>query len=133
MNSHKHLNDRSLCSHISLGGYSYLRLPIGFAGSPDTFQVKMSEQIVAMKFVYAYIDDVLFIMRVSMDNDSQKMVRNQQSDNVSIPKIIMVFHFEVNGESMNENFTLSKAFLYHLWKIEHPLKILEEVRTFHEV
>jgi hypothetical protein len=103
------------------GGYSYLRLPIGFAGSPDTFQVKMSEQIVAMKFVNAYIDDVLFIMRVSMDNDSQKLVRNEQSDNVSIPKIIMVFHFEVNGDS--------KAFLYHLWKIEHPLKILEEVRT----
>jgi hypothetical protein len=115
------------------GRYSYLRLPIGFASSPDTFQGKMLEEIVAMKFFYAYIDDVLFIMRVSMDNDYQIMVRNQKSDNVSIPKIIIVFHFEVDVESMNENFTLSKAFLYHIWKIEHPLKILEEVCTVHGV
>ena len=109
------------------GRYSYLRLPIGFACSPDTFQVKMSEQIVAMKFVYAYIDDLLLIMRVRMENNSQKIVINQQGDNVLMPEIIMVFHFEVNGEFTNENFTLSKAFLYHIWKIEHPLKILEEV------
>eukprot|EP00804_Cyclotella_cryptica_P025222 CCRYP_010335-RA/>CCRYP_010335-RA protein AED:0.59 eAED:0.59 QI:0/-1/0/1/-1/0/1/0/208 len=33
------------------GKYSYLRLPMGIAGSPDIFQAKMSELMVALEFV----------------------------------------------------------------------------------
>jgi hypothetical protein len=36
------------------GKYSYLRLQMGIAGSPDIFQAKMSELIVALKFVKTY-------------------------------------------------------------------------------
>ena len=42
------------------GKYSYLRLPMGVAGSPDIFQAKMSELMVALEFVRAYLDD--FVM-----------------------------------------------------------------------
>eukprot|EP00804_Cyclotella_cryptica_P002448 CCRYP_019166-RA/>CCRYP_019166-RA protein AED:0.22 eAED:0.19 QI:0/-1/0/1/-1/0/1/0/66 len=39
--------------------YSFLRLPMGIVGSPDIFQAKMSEQMATLKFVRAYIDDIL--------------------------------------------------------------------------
>ena len=35
------------------GKYSYLRLPMGIAGSPDIFQAKMSELMVALEFIRA--------------------------------------------------------------------------------
>ena len=41
------------------GKYSYLRLPMGIAGSPDIFQAKMSELMVAFEFVRTYLDDLL--------------------------------------------------------------------------
>ena len=38
------------------GKYSYLRLPMDIACSPDTFQAKMSELMVALEFIQAYIN-----------------------------------------------------------------------------
>ena len=40
------------------GKYSYLRLPMGVAGSPDIFQSKMSELMAALEYVCAYLDDL---------------------------------------------------------------------------
>ena len=119
------------------GNYSYLRLPIGIACSPDIFQVKMSKQIVAMELIYAFIDDLLFIVSVNMSSHLPKMDRNQQSDTVSVPEVIMVFNvkkcflYKLYGPAMNKKITLSKAVLYHMWKIEQPLKTLKEVCMVH--
>jgi hypothetical protein len=41
------------------GKYSYLRSPMGIAGSPDIFQGKMSVLMVALVFVKTYLDDLL--------------------------------------------------------------------------
>ena len=50
------------------GKYSYLRLPMGIAGSPDIFQAKMSELMVAFEFVRTYLDDLLCITKASLDD-----------------------------------------------------------------
>eukprot|EP00804_Cyclotella_cryptica_P020627 CCRYP_003437-RA/>CCRYP_003437-RA protein AED:0.32 eAED:0.45 QI:0/0/0/1/0/0/2/0/227 len=50
------------------GKYSYLRLPMGIAGSPDIFQAKMSELMVALEFKRTYLDDLLCITRASLDD-----------------------------------------------------------------
>jgi hypothetical protein len=49
------------------GKYSYLRLPMGIAGSPDIFQAKMSLLMVALEFVKTYLDDLLCITRASLE------------------------------------------------------------------
>jgi hypothetical protein len=41
------------------GKYSYKRLPMGIAGSPDIFQEKMLELMESLEFVRAYLDDLL--------------------------------------------------------------------------
>jgi hypothetical protein len=58
------------------GKYSYLRLPMGIAGSPDIFQAKMSELMVALEFVRAYLDDLLCITKANLEDhlDKLKMV-----------------------------------------------------------
>ena len=55
------------------GKYSYLRLPMGIACSPDIFQAKMSELMVALEFVRAYIDDLLCITKGSLDDHLSKL------------------------------------------------------------
>ena len=45
------------------GKYSYKRLPMGIAGSPDIFQSKMMELMESLEYVRAYIDDLLCISR----------------------------------------------------------------------
>ena len=55
------------------GKYSYLRLPMGIAGSPDIFQAKMSELMVALEYVRTYLDDLLCITRASLDDHLQKL------------------------------------------------------------
>jgi hypothetical protein len=64
------------------GKYSYLRLPMGIAGSPDIFQAKMSELMVALEFVRAYIDDLLCITKASLEDhlDKLKMVLTRLRD-----------------------------------------------------
>jgi hypothetical protein len=46
-----------------LGKYSFKRLPLGIAGSPDICQAKMSELMMALEYVKTYLDDLLIISR----------------------------------------------------------------------
>jgi hypothetical protein len=48
------------------GKYSYKRLPMGIAGSPDIFQGKISELMESLEFVRAYLDDLLCISKLSL-------------------------------------------------------------------
>ena len=56
-----------------LGKYSYLRLPMGIAGSPDIFQAKMSALMVALEFVRAYLDDLLCITKTNLKDHHDKL------------------------------------------------------------
>jgi hypothetical protein len=53
--------------------YSYKRLPIGIAGSPDIFQEKMSELMKTLEYVRAYLDDLLCIFKLSLEDHLQKL------------------------------------------------------------
>jgi len=55
------------------GKYSYNRLPMGVAGSPDIFQEKMSGLMADLEYVNAYIDDLLIISKDSFENHLQKL------------------------------------------------------------
>ena len=55
------------------GKYSYERLPMGVAGSPDIFQAKMSELMLALEFVRTYIDDLLVITKASLEDPLEKL------------------------------------------------------------
>ena len=57
------------------GKYSYLRLPMGIAGSPDIFQAKMSELMASLEFVRTYLDDLLCISKGSLDDHLNKLRR----------------------------------------------------------
>jgi hypothetical protein len=50
------------------GKYSYLRLPMGFAGSADIFQAEMGNLMTSLKYVWAYIDDLLVITKGSLND-----------------------------------------------------------------
>ena len=63
-----------ICTIIFLWGkYSYLRLPMGITCSPDIFQAKMSELMVALEFIQAYIDNLLCITKDSLDDHLSKL------------------------------------------------------------
>jgi hypothetical protein len=47
------------------GKYSYKRLPMGIAGSPDIFQEKMSDLMANLEFVRTYLDNLLIITKGS--------------------------------------------------------------------
>ncbi len=55
------------------GEYSYKRLPMGFGGSADIFQAQIMDLMAALKFVQAYMDDLLIITRETLDEHLQKM------------------------------------------------------------
>ncbi len=55
------------------GKYSYKRLPIGIAGSPDIFQGKMSELVETLEYVRAYLDDLLCISKLSLEDLLEKL------------------------------------------------------------
>jgi hypothetical protein len=50
------------------GKYSYQRLPMGFAGSADIFQLEMGNLMATLEYVRAYIDDLLVITKGSLDD-----------------------------------------------------------------
>jgi hypothetical protein len=63
-----------ICTIIFLWGkYSYQRLPMGVATSPDIFQAKMSELMATLEFVRAYIDDLLCITKGSLEDHLAKL------------------------------------------------------------
>jgi hypothetical protein len=53
--------------------YSYKRLPMGIAGSPDIFQGKMSELMESLEYVRAYLDDLLCISKLSLEDHLEKL------------------------------------------------------------
>jgi hypothetical protein len=55
------------------GKYSYKRLPMGIAGSPDIFQGKMLELMESIEYVSAYVDDVLCISKNSVEDHQEKL------------------------------------------------------------
>jgi hypothetical protein len=55
------------------GKYSYKRLPMGIAGSPDIFQEKMSDLMASLEFVKTYLDDLLIISRGSLEDHLEKL------------------------------------------------------------
>ena len=50
------------------GKYSYKRLPMGIAGSPDIFQSKMSDLMMSLEYVRTYLDGLLIISKESLEN-----------------------------------------------------------------
>jgi hypothetical protein len=59
------------------GKYSYKRLPMGIAGSPDIFQGKMLELMESLEYVRAYLDDLLCITKLSLEDHLGKQVLRQ--------------------------------------------------------
>ncbi len=55
------------------GKNSYKRLPMGIAGSPDFFQAKMMELIESLEYIQAYIDDLLCILKNSLEDLLEKL------------------------------------------------------------
>jgi hypothetical protein len=55
------------------GKYSYKRLPMGFVGSANIFQAHIMDLMASLKFVQAYMDDLLIITRQTLDEHLQKM------------------------------------------------------------
>ncbi len=53
--------------------YSYLRLPIGFAGSADISQAEMGNLMASLKYIRAYIDDLFVITKGSLGDHLAKL------------------------------------------------------------
>ncbi len=67
-------NLSKMCTIIFLWGkYFYLWLPMGITCSPDIFQAKMSELMVALGFVWSYINNLLCITKDSLDDHLSKL------------------------------------------------------------
>jgi hypothetical protein len=67
-------NASRICTVIfHWGKYSYKRLPMGIAGSPDIFQSKMSELMEDLEYVQAYLDNLLCISRSSLEDYLKKL------------------------------------------------------------
>jgi hypothetical protein len=58
---------------FSWGKYSYKRLPMDIAGSPDIFQGKMSELMGCLEYIKAYLDDLLCISKLSLEDHLEKL------------------------------------------------------------
>jgi hypothetical protein len=55
------------------GKYLYKRLPMGFGGSADIFQAQIMDLMASLKFVRAYMGNLLIITRGVLDKHLQKM------------------------------------------------------------
>jgi hypothetical protein len=53
--------------------FSYKRLPMGIAGSPDIFQEKMSELMESLEFVRTSPDNLLCISKLSLEDHLEKL------------------------------------------------------------
>ncbi len=49
------------------------RLPMGIAGSPDIFKGKMSELMESLEYVRAYLEDLLHISKLSLEDHLEKL------------------------------------------------------------
>jgi hypothetical protein len=57
--------------------YSYKQLPMGIAGSPDIFQGKMSELMESLEYVRAYLDGLLCISKLSLEDHLEKLEESE--------------------------------------------------------
>jgi hypothetical protein len=55
------------------GKYSYMRLPMGFAGSADIFQAEMMVLMESLEFVEAYIDGLLVITKGTLEDHLENL------------------------------------------------------------
>ena len=55
------------------GKYSYKRLPMEIASSPDIFQEKISDLMSTLEFVQTCLDDLLIITKGSLEEDLEKL------------------------------------------------------------
>jgi hypothetical protein len=55
------------------GKYSCKRLPMGIVGSPDIFQGKMLELMESLEYVRAYLDDLLYISKLGLEDHLEKL------------------------------------------------------------
>ena len=55
------------------GKYSYKRLPMGIAGSPDIFQEKMSRLMEDLEYVRTYLDDLLVLTKSTFEDHLAKL------------------------------------------------------------
>ena len=55
------------------GKYSYKQLPMGIAGSPDIFQAKMSELMMALEYAKIYLDNLLIITKTNLIDHLNKL------------------------------------------------------------
>jgi hypothetical protein len=63
-----------ICTIIfPLGKFSYKQLPMGIAGSPDIFQGKMSQLMESLEYVRAYLDDLLCISKLNLEDHIEKL------------------------------------------------------------
>jgi hypothetical protein len=49
------------------------QLPMGIAGFPDIFQQKMLELMESLEYVRAYLDDLLCISKLSLEDHLEKL------------------------------------------------------------
>jgi hypothetical protein len=59
--------------------YSYKQLPMGVAGSPDIFQGKMLDLMESLEYVRAYLEDLFFISKLSLEDHLEKTRRCTQA------------------------------------------------------
>ncbi len=63
-----------ICTIIFPGRkYSYKQLPMGIAGSPDIFQGKMLELMESLEYLRAYLDGLLCISKLSLEDHLEKL------------------------------------------------------------
>jgi hypothetical protein len=68
------LDASKICTIIfPWGKYSCRKLPMGISGSPDIFQGKMSELMESLEFVRAYLDNLLCISNLSLEDHLDKL------------------------------------------------------------
>ena len=67
-------DSQKICTVIfPWGKYSYLRLPMGIAGSPDIFQAKMSELMAPLEWIRTYLDDLLCITKGTFEDHLERL------------------------------------------------------------
>jgi hypothetical protein len=56
---------------------------MGIAGSPDIFQRRVSELMESLEYVRVYLDDLLCIFKLSLENHLEKLTHNIQKSLIS--------------------------------------------------
>jgi hypothetical protein len=67
------MHPKSAPLYFLWGKYSYKRLRMGIAGSPEIFQGKMSELMESLEFVRAYLANILCISKLSLEDHLEKL------------------------------------------------------------